>query len=331
MKAIVFDTHKFELPYFTEMNLRFAHELKFLEIRLNEETASLAAGQRAVCLFTHDQASASVLRRLKEVGVEFIALRSAGFNHVDLGAAKELGIRIARVPAYSPYSVAEHSVALMLALNRKLCRAVARVKELNFSLDGLVGFDFHGKTVGIIGAGKIGAAAARILSGFGCELLLHDPHPNEELIRLGARYVRKEEIFERARVISLHLPLSDFSRHIIDSRAIAQMRDGVMLINTGRGGLIDTQALIQGLKSGKIGAAGLDVYEEEENIFSRDLSDSVLQDDLLARLMTFPNVMITAHQAFLTQEALHNIVETTLENLSQYERGETLKNEVAMP
>lgn len=331
MKAAVFDTHNFERPYFSDLNRRFGHELTFLELRLSETTAGLAAGQRAVCLFTHDSANEAVLRRLKEGGVEFIALRSAGFNHVDLRAAKKLGIQVARVPAYSPFAVAEHTVALMLALNRKLCRSVARVRELNFSLDGLVGFDFHGKTVGVVGAGRIGAAVARIMSGFGCEVLLNDAKVSSDLEAIGARYVSREELLERSHVITLHLPLTEESRHMIDAAAIARMKKGVMLINTGRGGLIHTQALIQALKSGHIGSAGLDVYEEEENIFFRDLSDSVLQDDTLARLMTFPNVLITAHQAFLTQEALHNIVEATLENLRQFESGEPLANKVEAP
>ncbi|MGZ3685181.1 MAG: NAD(P)-dependent oxidoreductase, partial [Bdellovibrionota bacterium] len=245
--------------------------------------------------------------------------------------AARLGIKVTRVPAYSPYAVAEHAVALMLALDRKLCRAVGRVRDLNFSLDGLVGFDLHGKTVGIIGGGRIGGVLARIMKGFGCKVLLHDMLANPELEALGASYVSLGELLERSDIVSLHLPLTASSHHMIGAAAIEQMKPGVMLINTSRGGLIDASALIAGLKSGRIGAAGLDVYEEEENVFFQDLSATVLQDDVLARLMTFPNVLITAHQAFLTQEALHNIVETTLASLNEFERKIPLTNEVRIP
>jgi D-lactate dehydrogenase len=331
MKTVVFDTHAFERPYFAELNQPAGHELAFLELKLSEQTAHLAAGYPAVCLFTHDQANAAVLRKLKEGGTRFLALRSAGFNHVDILEAAALGIKVARVPAYSPHAIAEHAVALILALDRKLCRASARVRELNFSLDGLVGFDLHGKTVGIIGAGRIGGALARIMRGFGCQVLLHDLLTDPALEAAGARYVPLEELLRHSDIISLHLPLMKESWHIINAAAILRMKEGVMLINTGRGGLVDTKALIDGLKSGKIGSAGLDVYEEEENIFSMDLSFSVLQDDTLARLMTFPNVIITAHQAFLTEEALRGIVKITLSNLSEFERGQALTNEVRLP
>jgi D-lactate dehydrogenase len=328
MKTAVFDIHKFEQPYFAELNQKFRHELTFYDLRLGENTVHLAAGFPAVCVFAHDTVDAPVLRRLREGGTRFLALRSAGFNHVDLAEAARLGIKAARVPAYSPYAVAEHAVALVLALDRKVCRAAARVRELNFSLDGLVGFDLHGKTVGVVGVGKIGSVFARIMIGFGCRVRLFDLTPHPELEALGAAYGSLEELLREADIISLHLPLNPGSHHLIGSEAINKMKKGVVLINTGRGALVDTKALVAGLKSGQIGAAGLDVYEEEENVFFADFSSSVLQDDVLARLMTFPNVLITAHQAFLTKEALRNIVETTLENLEEYERGGPLTNGV---
>ncbi|MBC7691804.1 MAG: 2-hydroxyacid dehydrogenase [Methylotenera sp.] len=329
MKIALFDTHRFERPIFESLEARFGQELTFLEPKLNEETAKLAAGFPAVCAFVNDRLNAAVLSELHAGGVKLIALRSAGYNHVDLPVASALGITVVRVPAYSPYAVAEHAVALMMAINRKLCRASARIHDLNFSLEGLVGFDMHGKTVGIIGTGKIGSVMASILKGFGCEILAYDPFPDSTLVaRLGVRYVSLEELYRNSDIITLHLPLSPTTQHLIDANAFSQMKKTAMLINTGRGGLIDTQALINALKCQELGSAGLDVYEEEETIFSRDLSESVLKDDVLARLMTFPNVLITAHQAFLTHEALHNIAETTLENVRNFEQGQDLKNEV---
>lgn len=329
MKAAVFDIHKFERPWFDELNRKFGHELGFFEYRLAADTAHMAQGFPAVCSFANDKVDAAALERLHKGGCRFVALRSAGFNHVDLNAAIRLGIRVARVPAYSPHAVAEHAVALLLALNRKICRASARVHELNFSLDGLVGFDLHGKTAAVVGAGRIGSVAARILAGFGCRVLLYDKQQDLKLAEsIGARYAALEEVWSLADIVSLHVPLNPGTRHMIDARALAEMKRGVFLINTGRGALIDTKALIEALKSGQVGAAGLDVYEEEENVFFQDLSGTVLQDDVLARLMTFPNVLITAHQAFLTQEALRGIVETTLANLRDFERGGVLANEV---
>jgi len=329
MKIAVFDAHKFERPIFDELNERFHQELTFFEPRLTEETAALAKGFNAVCSFANDRVNAQVIRQLKEAGIKLIALRSAGFNHVDLPAAKELGIKVVRVPAYSPYAVAEHAVALILALNRKICRASSRVHELNFSLDGLVGFDLHGKTVGVVGTGRIGSVMVKILTGFGCQVLAFDQTKNPDVEeRMGVTYTDLDEIYRRSDIISLHVPLTKSTRHLVDEKAFSKMKKGAMLINTGRGALIDTKALIGALKTGQVGAAGLDVYEEEENIFFQDLSEKVLQDDVLARLMTFPNVLITAHQAFLTREALHNIVETTLQNIQDFEKGLPLKNEV---
>ena len=332
MKVAVFDAHRFERSTLSEAARRRGHELVFLEPRLTRETARLAAGFRTVCSFANDKLDGATLATLKADGVELIALRSAGFNHVDLKEAARLGLRVVRVPAYSPYSVAEHATALILTLNRKTHRAYARVRELNFSLDGLVGFDLHGKTVGVIGTGRIGAAFCRIMAGFGCRVLAHDVKPNPELMSVpGLSYVPLKELYAAARIISLHVPLLPETRHIINDDALAQMQPGVMLINTGRGALIETHALIEALKTGHVGAAGLDVYEEEENVFFQDLSGQVLQDDQLARLLTFPNVVITSHQAFLTEEALRGIADTTFESISAFEGGQQLINEVRAP
>jgi D-lactate dehydrogenase len=269
------------------------------------------------------------LRILREAGVRLLALRSAGFNHVDLVAARALGVPVVRVPEYSPYAVAEHAVGLVLALNRKIHRAYSRVREWNFSLDGLVGFDLHGKTVALIGTGRIGRAAARIFHGFGCRILAHDARPEPTLVaQLGVRYVQLGEAYREADVISLHLPLTPATHHLIDAKALSGMKRGIMIINTGRGALIDSRALIAALKTGHVGSAGLDVYEEEEGVFFRNLSSTVLQDDVLARLLTFPNVLVTSHQAFLTEEALWNIASTTLANITAFERGQPLVNEV---
>jgi D-lactate dehydrogenase len=261
--------------------------------------------------------------------VRLIALRSAGFNHVDLDAATRLGFAVVRVPEYSPYAVAEHAVALILTLNRKTHRAYNRVREANFSLDGLVGFDLHGKTVGVIGTGRIGAVMLRIMHGFGCRLVAHDVREDAAIAKeMPVRYVALQELLGESDIISLHVPLTPDTRHLIDAAALSRMKPGVILINTGRGALIDSQALVAALKRGHVGGAGLDVYEEEERIFFNDLSDQVLQDDVLARLLTFPNTLITSHQGFLTHEALANIAETTLASVRAFERGEPLLNAV---
>ncbi len=263
------------------------------------------------------------------MGVRLIALRSAGYNHVDLDAAARLGLSVVRVPAYSPHAVAEHAAALILTLNRRTHRAYNRVREANFSLDGLVGFDLHGKTVGVIGTGRIGAVMLRIMHGFGCRLLAHDVKEDVALTKeIPVRYVTLQELFGESDIVSLHVPLTPDTRHLIDAEALRRMKHGVVLVNTGRGALIDTRALIDALKRGQIGAAGLDVYEEEEGIFFKDLSEQVLQDDVLARLLTFPNTLITSHQGFLTREALANIAETTLANVRAFEHGEQLVNAV---
>lgn len=329
MKIAFFDTHPFERVAFEHANLVIQHEIHYFEPRLLETTAGLARDFPGVCAFANDRLDSSVLQILKEGGTKLIALRSAGFNHVDLKAARDLGLKVLRVPEYSPYAIAEHVVAMVQTLNRKTHRAYNRVREGNFSLTGLVGFDLHGKTVGIIGTGRIGKVLARIMTGFGCRVLLNDLRSDPKLTEeLDCRYTTQEEIFIKADIISLHLPLTSETRHLINATTLSQMKRGVMLINTGRGALIDTHALIDALKSGHIGNAGLDVYEEEEGVFFQDLSGQVLGDDQLARLLTFPNVLITSHQGFLTTEALNNIAETTLFNVSAYEKGETLSNEV---
>ncbi|MEX1334397.1 MAG: 2-hydroxyacid dehydrogenase [Candidatus Limnocylindrales bacterium] len=321
MKIAMFSTKSYDRTYFERANRAHGHEISFLEPRLLPETAPLAAGHETVCAFVNDDLSAEVLRSLKEHGVELLALRSAGFNHLDLEAADELGLTVARVPAYSPHAVAEHAVALILGLNRKVFRAYNRVRDGNFALEGLLGFDLHGRTVGVIGTGRIGQIFAGIMGGFGCEVLGYDPYPDPDAERV-LSYVPLDELFARSHVISLHCPLTPETRDLIDAAAIARMRDGVMLINTSRGQLVDTSAVIDGLKSGRIGHLGLDVYEEEEELFFQDLSSQVIQDDVFSRLLTFPNVLVTGHQGFFTQEAVTNIAETTLANVTAYATGE---------
>jgi len=322
VQVTIFSAKPYERAPFERANEGRGHELNFLEARLTEDTASLASGADAVCAFVNDVLNEGVLKRLREEGIGLIALRSAGFNHVDIEAAERLDLTVARVPEYSPYAVAEHAVALMLMLNRKLHRAYSRVHEQNFSLGGLLGFDMHGKRVGVIGTGSIGSVVCRILNGFGCRLLAFDPQPNEECRGLGVEYVEIERLYRESDIITLHCPLSPQTHHLIDSDALSLMKPGVMIVNTSRGGVIDTKAVIQALKAQRIGYLGLDVYEEEGDLFFRDLSDMVISDDVFARLLTFPNVVITAHQAFFTREALDNIAETTLENVSEQESGE---------
>jgi D-lactate dehydrogenase len=324
MRVAFFDTHRYERAAFDAANAG-EHAFTYLEARLTSRTAALAVGHDAVCAFVNDRLDEPALAALAAAGVRIIALRSAGYNHVDLAAAERLGLPVVRVPEYSPHAVAEHAVALVLALNRKIHRAYARVREGNFSLEGLVGFDLAGKTVGLVGVGRIGAVAARIFAGFGCRVLAYDLRPDPSL---GIEFVGLPELWRQSDVISLHVPLTPATRHLVDDAAFAQMKPGVFLVNTGRGALIDSRALVAALKRGQVGGAALDVYEEEEGIFFRDLSDQVLQDDVLARLLTFPNVLVTSHQAFLTREALGNIAATTIANLRAYERGEPLANRV---
>lgn len=322
MRIAVFSTKGYDQHFLDKANRDHGHghEFTFFEPRLVEDTAGLAAGYPAVCPFVNDRLNGQVLRTLHGGGTELIALRSAGFNHVDLEAAEALGLTVVRVPAYSPSAVAEHALALILGLNRRIYRAYNRVRDGNFSIEGLLGFDLHGKTVGVVGTGTIGRLFAQQLQGFGCTLLAFDPYPNAEAERF-VEYVPLRELFERSDVISLHCPLTPETHHLIDAEAVAQMKDGVMLINTSRGRLVDTMAVIDGLKSGRIGYLGLDVYEEEENLFFEDLSERVITDDTFTRLLTFPNVLITGHQAFFTREALTNIAETTLANVTAFASG----------
>ncbi|HUD94053.1 2-hydroxyacid dehydrogenase [Sphingobium sp.] len=324
MKVAVFSTHPFDRRFFDDANAAATrrHILTFLDARLDARSALLAAGHQAVCVFVNDRLDSATLEVLAEQGVRLLALRSAGFNHVDLVAAAQLGLSVARVPAYSPDAIAEHTVAMILTLNRKIHKAYARIREGNFALDGLLGFDLRGRTVGIAGTGKIGLNVARIMRGFDCEVIAYDPFPDEAgLATVGGRYVPWKQLLEQSDILSLHCPLNAETRHLVDAAAIAQMKENVMLINTSRGAVVDTRALINGLKNGRIGYVGLDVYEEEEGLFFADLSDQPIQDDVFARLLTFPNVLITGHQGFFTQEALTAIAETTIANISAFEEN----------
>lgn len=329
MKIAFFSTKPYDRRFFEKANTQYKHEITYFETRLTRQTLKLAEGHECACAFVNDQLDASVLIALAAQGTRLIALRCAGFNNVDINSAKELGISVVRVPAYSPYAVAEHTVGLMLALNRKIYWANSRVKEGNFSLDGLLGFDIRGRTVGLVGTGKIGECVASILHGFGCKIVAYDKFENpvckEEY---GIEYVSLNELFALSDIISLHCPLFTETYHLINMDAIAKMKKGVMIINTSRGALIDARAAIEGLKSEKIGHLGIDVYEEEEELFFEDKSFQILTDDVFARLTTFPNVVITGHQAYFTQEAVASIAQTTLENITAYENGQELVNAV---
>lgn len=320
MKVAVYSTKPYDRTFLERANAAQdgPHELRFLEMRLSAETAALSEHCDAICAFVNDTLDREVLTYLKDRGIRLVALRCAGFNNVDLVAARDLGIAIARVPAYSPEAVAEHTIALILSLNRKIHKAYARVREGNFALDGLVGFDLKDRTIGIVGTGKIGICVARIMRGFGCRVLGFDPRHSSEFVEAGAEYVDLLDLFAQADIVSLHCPLTPATHHLVDAEAIATMKPGVMIINTGRGALVEARSLIRGLKSGKIGHVGLDVYEEEGDLFFENLSSTVIQDDVFARLLTFPNVLITGHQAFLTHEALSAIAETTIGNISQF-------------
>ncbi|WP_053159785.1 2-hydroxyacid dehydrogenase [Pseudomonas protegens] len=322
MRTILFSSQNYDRESFLGAQLPAGIELQFQAARLSLDTAALAERHEVVCAFINDDLSAPVLEQLAAGGTRLIALRSAGYNHVNLSAAQRLGLDVVRVPAYSPHAVAEHAVALILALNRRLHRAYNRTREGDFTLHGLTGFDLVGKTVGIVGTGQIGATFARIMAGFGCQLLAYDPFPNPAVEALGARYLDLPELLAQSQIISLHCPLTEDSRYLINQQSLAHMQPGAMLINTGRGGLVDTPALIEALKSGQLGYLGLDVYEEEAQLFFEDRSDLPLQDDVLARLLTFPNVIVTAHQAFLTREALAAIAETTLHNIASWATGQ---------
>ncbi|MEM7133598.1 MAG: 2-hydroxyacid dehydrogenase [Chloroflexota bacterium] len=326
MKTILFSAKPYDRHFFDVANQLFHHALHFTEPRLNLETSVLAAGYPAVCAFVNDTLDAEVLTGLYQGGTRCIAMRCAGYNNVDLAKAAELQMPVVRVPAYSPYSVAEHAVGLILTLNRKIHRAHARVQTGNFELNGLLGFDLHGCTVGVLGTGKIGRVFAQILQGFGCRVLGTDPYPHAEF---QGDYVPRDQLLRESDILSLHCPLTPETYHMINMETLNRIKPGIMLINTSRGALIDTKAVIEGLKSGKIGYLGLDVYEEEADLFFEDLSDRVIQDDVFARLLTFPNVLITGHQAFFTENALSNIAEVTLQNIADFEQEIELSNQVS--
>jgi D-lactate dehydrogenase len=325
MRVAVFSAKPYDERFLDEANDH--HDLEYFEARLGPRTAPLADGFAAVCVFVNDVVDAEVLNTLAEGGTGLVATRSAGFNHVDLAAADRLGITVARVPAYSPDAVAEHTVALILTLDRKIHRAHNRVREGNFALEGLLGFDLGRRTVGLVGTGRIGSRTAAILTGFGCRLLGYDPFPSAEAI--GVRYVALEELLAESDIISLHLPLTPQTQHLIDATALATMRPGAMLINTSRGALVDTAAAVEALKSGHLGYLGLDVYEEEGDLFFEDLSNQVITDDVFSRLLTFPNVVVTGHQAFFTEEALRAIADATIANIDAFAAGEASGNEIS--
>ncbi len=322
LKVAFFDTKPYDRKSFTEQNRDFGLELVFYESRLTAASAAMAEGAQVVCAFVNDELDRAAIDRLVAGGVKLIAMRCAGYNNVDLPAAYGR-IEVVRVPAYSPHAVAEYTLALMLCLNRGLNRAYCRVRENNFSINGLLGFDVHGKTIGIVGTGKIGKVFAELLQGFGVRLLAYDLYPDREAAeKLHLEYVPLTTLYRESDVISLHCPLTPENLHLINRESLSQMKDGVMILNTSRGKLIDTAGLIEALKSGKVGSAGLDVYEEETDYFFEDRSDAPIQDDVLARLLTFPNVMITSHQAFFTREAMRNIARVTLQNIVDFTRGE---------
>lgn len=330
-KVAVFDTKPYDRSFFEKENEKYGFDITFFEAKLRPQTANLAAGFDVVCAFVNDELTDAVIEQLDKNGVGLIAMRCAGYNNVNLKTACEHGIPVVRVPQYSPYAVAEYALGLLMTLNRKIHRAYNRVREGNFAISGLMGFDLRGKTIGVVGTGKIGRTFAELLRGFGVRILAYDLYPNEKIEEeIGLKYVPLDELFRECDVISLHCPLTPENVYMINADAIAGMKDGVILLNTSRGKLIDSSALIDGLKSGKIGAAGLDVYEEETDYFFEDRSDSVVLDDVLARLMTFSNVIVTSHQAFFTVEAETNIVETTMSSIASFARGEKLQDAICL-
>jgi len=328
MKVAVFSTKPYDRQFLLAADSDHTYEFVFFEARLTPETAALASGFLAVCVFIHDQLSPETLDIISAGGTKLICLRAAGFNNVDLKAAAALGMTVVRVPDYSPYAVAEHTVGLILMLNRKLHKAYNRVRDDNFSLYGLLGFDLHGATVGVIGTGKIGQRFCKIMTGFGCRVLAYDPYPNDECVAMGVNYLELPDLLAASDIVSLHCPLMPQTYHIINKESLGWLKPGAMVINTSRGGLIDTKAMIAAIKSGKVSHLGIDVYEQEENLFFEDWSNSVVQDDDIQRLQSFNNVVITAHQAFFTREALTNIAKTTLVSLAQFVNGEPCGYEI---
>jgi D-lactate dehydrogenase len=330
MRVAVFSAKNYERTLLDELNAGFGHELVYFDILLGPGTTSLAAGFPAVSVFADDVVNGDVLKHLAAGGTKLVATRSTGFNHIDVRAAEALGVRVVRVADYSPNSVAEFAVGLLLALNRKIPRAYNRTREGNFELDGLMGFDLVGRTVAVIGTGKIGTVFARIMAGFGCKVIGFDVHHSPEFEKIGCCYAGAEEILAEADIISLHCPLTPQTHHIVNARTLARVKRGALLINTSRGGLVDTEAAIEALKSGRLGGMALDVYEEEAGLFFKDLSSTVITDDIIQRLVSFPNVIVTGHQAFFTREAIGTILETTLVSISDFAAGRSLANEIKM-
>ncbi len=330
MKVAIFSTKPYDQKFLEAANSQAAHELEFHEARLSTDTAALAAGADAVCAFVNDQLDAKVIGLLAKAGIRLIVLRCAGFNQVDLEAAAACGISVRRVPAYSPYAVAEFALGMILTLNRQYHRAYNRVREGNFSIEGLMGFDLHGKTVGIIGTGKIGCLTAKPLAALGCHVIGCDPTENPDFNALGGSYVPLESLLAQSDIVSLHCPLTPDSHHLINAQSMAKMRDGVMIINTSRGALINAVEMVAALKSRKVGYLGIDVYEQEGDLFYQDLSNQIIQDDVIQRLLTFPNVLVTSHQAYFTDTALRNISETTFRNLDDFATGTSSPNEVSL-
>jgi len=328
MKIAVFSTKSYDQEYFENYSIDIQYTFSFFETALNKDTASLTNGFDAVCIFVNDSVDKNTIDILSKNGVRLIALRCAGFNNVDIEAAKSNNIKVVRVPAYSPEAVAEHAVALILTLNRKTHKAYNRVREGNFSLKNLIGFNLYGKTIGVIGTGQIGATFCRITKGFGCKIIAFDVSKSSELVQQGVEYLSLDEVFQESDILSLHCPLNASTKHIVNEKSIALMKDGVMIINTSRGALINTADVITGLTSKKIGYLGIDVYEQEEKLFFEDLSESIIEDDLILKLISFPNVLITSHQAYFTKEAMDEITTTTLQNIEAFDKNLELKNEV---
>lgn len=328
MNIALFNSKSYDKDFFEKVKQEYFHKITYIEMPLTAESVGLIQNHDAVCIFVNDKADRATIKKLAHYGIRIIVLRCAGFNNVDLNAAKEFGVRVFRVPSYSPQTVAEHAVALIMTLNRKTHKAYNRVRENNFSLEKLNGFTLYGKTVGVIGTGKIGSVFCSIMKGFGCKVIAYDIHTSEELERIGVQYTSFETLLQQSDIISLHCPLSTQTKHLIDRKQFESMKRGVMLINTSRGALINTKEAIRALKTGTLGYLGIDVYEQEEHLFFNDLSESIVHDDIIARLMTFPNVLITSHQGFFTNEALEEIARTTLQNCSDYENGIESGNEL---
>lgn len=328
MKIAVFSAKRYDREFLTAANATAGHQLRFFDEMLSEDSVALAAGSEAVCIFVNDRADAAVLKALAAAGTRLVALRCTGFNNVDMKAAAELGLKVVRVVTYSPYSVAEHAVALLQAINRKIHRAYNRTRDSNFALDGLMGFDLNGKTVAVIGTGKIGCVFTKIMLGFGCRVIGYDKYPSDAFTALGATYAQPGEIGAKADIISLHCPLTPETHHIVNAETLARAKRGALLINTSRGGLVDTDAAIDALKTGQLGGLAIDVYEQEADLFFRDLSNTIVTDDTFQRLLSFPNVIVTGHQAFFTEEAITTICQTTIESVSEFAAGRPLSNEI---